>query len=223
MSQCSVAVAVVCAAVLASGCGGRAEPPSAEPLVAAARAGDAEETARLLDAGVPVDARAGNGGTALLAAVAEGHLDVAEILMRRGADVDASAANRDTPWLLAGAEGHARILERMIPRDPDLALTNRFGGTALIPACERGHVEAVRVLVRTAIDLDHVNDLGWTCLLELVVLGDGGPRHRRVARLVLAAGADPNVADRAGVSPYAHAIARGQTEVAAAIRAAGGR
>ena len=101
-------------------------------------------------------------------------------------------------------------------------MRNRFGGNALIPACERGHVEAVKVLLTTKIDVDHVNNLGWTCLLEIVILGDGGPRHVEVAKLVLAAGADPNIADKDGVSPLTHARRKRQHAVAA-LMAAGGR
>jgi ankyrin repeat protein len=111
----------------------------------------------------------------------------------------------------------------MIPKDPDFSLRNRYGGNALIPACERGLVETVRLLLTTKIDVNHVNNLGWTCLLEIVILGDGGPRHVEITRLVLAAGANPNIADKDGVSPLAHARAKGQREVAALITAAGGR
>jgi ankyrin repeat protein len=111
----------------------------------------------------------------------------------------------------------------MIPYAPDLSIRNRFGGNALIPACERGHVETVELLLKTPIQVDHVNRLGWTCLLEVVLLGDGGKRYQQVAQMVLSAGADPNLADREGVTPLAHAVARGQTEIAAIIRAAGGR
>ena len=47
--------------------------------------------------------------------------------------------------------------------------------------------------------LDHVNNLGWTALMEAVVLGDGGARPRcDGARSLLAAGADPTIADRGG-------------------------
>ena len=63
-------------------------------------------------------------------------------------------------------------------RTPDLTIRNRFGGNALIPACERAHVEAVPLLLKAGIDVNHVNNLGWTCLLEIVILGDGGPRRR---------------------------------------------
>ena len=56
-----------------------------------------------------------------------------------------------------------------------------------------------------------------------MILGDGGPRHVEVTKLVLGAGANPNIADRDGVSPLQHAKRRGQREVAALIEAAGGR
>ena len=111
----------------------------------------------------------------------------------------------------------------MISHSPDLTTRNRFGGNALIPACERAHVETIRLLLTTPIDVNHVNDLGWTCLLEIVILGDGGPRHVEATRLVLGAGADPNMADKDGMMPLAHARAKGQIEIARLIEAAGGR
>jgi ankyrin repeat protein len=111
----------------------------------------------------------------------------------------------------------------MIPKGPDFSLRNRYGGNALIPACERAHVETVKLLLTTNIDVNHVNDLGWTCLLEIVILGDGGARHMDVAKLVLAAGANPNIADKDGVRPLTHARQKGQTKIARLIEAAVGR
>lgn len=194
-----------------------------DALLAAAAAGRAEEVAQLVRSGAPLEARDAQGRSALLRAVAENHLGVAKTLLEAGASPNTQAANRDTPWLLAGALGRAEIIAAMLPHRPDLSIRNRFGGNALIPACERGHVEAVQVLLRSGIDLDHVNDLGWTCLLEIVILGDGGPRHQQVAKLVLDAGADPNLADRNGETPMAHARQRGQQAVARLIEQAGGR
>lgn len=178
---------------------------------------------RLIAAGTPLDATDAEGKTALLLAVRNDNLDAATRLIEAGADINAQAANRDTPWLLAGALGRTAMLRLMLPKGPDFSIRNRFGGNALIPACERGHVDAVAFLVTTRIDIDHINNLGWTCLLEIVILGDGGPRHVEVAKLVLGAGADPNIADRDGVRPVQHARQRGQRDVAALIEAAGGR
>jgi hypothetical protein len=192
-------------------------------LIDAAAAGRAGEVARLVAAGAALEAQDAQGRSALLLAVAGNHVAVAHALLEAGASPNTQAANRDTPWLLAGASGRAEIIAAMMPRKPDLSIRNRYGGNALIPACERAHVEAVKLLLTSGIDVDHVNDLGWTCLLEIVILGDGGPRHQEVAKLVLAAGADPSLADKDGVTPLAHARQKGQRAVAALIEQAGGR
>lgn len=192
-------------------------------LIEAAAAGRVDEVARLIQTGAPLDAQDAQGRSALLRAVAGDHVSVAKILLEAGASPNTQAANRDTPWLLAGALGRAEIIAAMLPRKPDLSIRNRYGGNALIPACERAHVEAVKLLLTSGIDLDHINDLGWTCLLEIVILGDGGPRHQQVARLVLDAGADPSLADKDGVTPLAHARQRGQQAIARLIEQAGGR
>jgi len=196
---------------------------AASDLLAAAGAGRTAEVQALMGKGTNLEVRDSQGRTALLLAVAGNHVEMAKALLAAGASPNAQAANRDTPWLLAGASGRTEIVAAMLPLKPDLSLRNRYGGNALIPACERAHVETVKLLLTSGIDVNHVNDLGWTCLLEIVILGDGGPRHQEVARLVLAAGADPNLADRDGVSPLAHARARGQQEVARLIAEAGGR
>jgi ankyrin repeat protein len=189
----------------------------------AVMAGDLARVGALINAGAIVDEKNNAGETALLLAVKHDHTAIAKSLMAAGASINARAKNKDTPWLLAGASGRTEILREMIPLGPDLSIRNRYGGNALIPACERGHVETIRLLLTTAIDVDHVNNLGWTCLLEIVILGDGGPRHVEAARLVLDAGANPNLADKDGVSPLAHARAKGQGEIAALIEKAGGK
>lgn len=192
-------------------------------LLSAAASGNAAEVGRLIAAGAELEQRDGQGQTPLLRAVAGNHVAVAKALLAAGASPNAQATNQDTPWLLAGASGRTEIIAAMLPLKPDLSIRNRYGGNALIPACERAHVETVKLLLTSGIDLDHVNNLGWTCLLEIVILGDGGPRHQQVAKLVLDAGANPNLADKDGVSPLQHARKRGQSEVAKLIAAKGGK
>jgi ankyrin repeat protein len=196
---------------------------TAQTMLEAAERGDTAGVERLIASGAPIDPANASGQTPLLLAVQNNHLAVATRLIDAGANINAQAANQDTPWLLAGALGRTAVLRHMLPKGPDFSIRNRFGGNALIPACERAHVDTVAFLVTTPIDVNHVNNLGWTCLLEIVILGDGGPRHVEVAKLVLAAGANPNIADRDGVSPLQHARRRNQHEVAALIEAAGGR
>ena len=192
-------------------------------MLEAAQRGDAAALRRLMAAGAPLDPVDAAGQTPLLLAVNHNRLEAAAALIEGGADINAQAANRDSPWLQAGALGRTEMLRLMLPKGPNYALRNRYGGNALIPACERAHVDTVKLLLGTPIDVDHVNNLGWTCLLEIVILGDGGPRHVEVAKMVLDAGANPSLADKDGVTPLAHAKAKGQREVARLIEAAGGK
>ena len=192
-------------------------------LVEAAGRGDLVRVRQLLDAGSPIEQRDSRGRTAVLAATDGAHLAVVQLLIARGADVNAQDAQRDSAYLLAGARGHTEILRATLAAGADLKSTNRYGGTALIPACHYGHVETVRLLLGTPIDVNHVNNLGWTALLEAVILGDGGPAHAEIVRLLLAHGARPNIADRQGVTPLQHARQRGQDPVARLLRQAGGQ
>ncbi len=81
----------------------------------------------------------------------------------------------------------------------------------------------MRELLKTRVALDHVNKLGWTCLLEAVILGDGGVRHIEIVRMVVAAGASVNLADRDGVTPLRHARQRGQAAIVKLLEQAGAR
>lgn len=202
-------------------------PPSARAsgseLVEAAARGNLARVRTLLDAGAALEHRDGAGRTPVLAATAGNHLPVVRLLIERGADVNAQDRQQDSAFLLAGASGYTEIVRATLAAGADLKSTNRYGGTALIPACHHGHVDTVRLLLTTAIDVDHVNRLGWTALLEAVILGDGGPAHAEIVRLLLARGANPSLADGQGTTPLQHALQRRQDAVVRLLRAAGAR
>jgi uncharacterized protein len=166
----------------------------------------------------PRDAR---GRTALLIATQDNDVETARRLIAAGANVNAQDDLLDTPYLYAAAEGRLEILRLTLKAGADLRSVNRYGGTGLIPAAHHGHVEVVRELLTTTIAIDHVNRLGWTALLEAIILGDGGPAHTEIVRLLLGAGANPNLADAQGVSPLRHARQRGYPEIAALLERAG--
>ncbi|MEU5774993.1 ankyrin repeat domain-containing protein [Streptomyces venezuelae] len=190
-------------------------------LLDAARTGNAAEVTAALDEGARVEARDTELRSPLLLAAIGDHVEAARVLVAAGADVDAQDHRSDSPWLVTGVTGSVAMLHALLPAGPDLKLRNRFGGISVIPASERGHVAYVREVLRvTDIDVDHVNDLGWTALLEAVILGDGGRAHQEIVELLLAAGATPDLADRDGVTPLAHAERRGFDRIAALLRSA---
>ncbi|MFJ3913363.1 ankyrin repeat domain-containing protein [Streptomyces vinaceus] len=188
-------------------------------LLDAARAGDADAVRAAVEGGANVEVRDEELRTPLLLASLADHVGTARVLVAAGADVDAQDARQDSAWLVTGVTGSVAMLHVLLPAGPDLRRTNRFGGVAHIPASERGHVAYVReVLAVTDIEVDHVNRLGWTALLEAVILGDGGPAHQEIVRLLLAAGADRELADGDGVTALAHAERRGYAGIAELLR-----
>jgi uncharacterized protein len=183
-------------------------------LSAAATSGDADAAAIALRQGADLETRDGNGRTPLILAVTHDRIEVARLLVALGADPDIQDAQKDSAWLVTGVTGSVAMLEALLPAKPDLSLRNRFGGVSVIPASERGHVDYVRRVVKTGINVNHVNDLGWTALLEAVILGDGSASYQQIVQILLAAGADPAIADKEGVAALQHAQEKGHTEIA---------
>ncbi len=202
-----------------------AQPVPAGPqgLLDAARRGRAEAVSQFIAAKADLNVRDARGRTPLLIATQGNHVEVARRLIAAGADVNAKDELQDSPFLYAGAEGRVEILKMTLAAGADLKSTNRFGGTALIPACHYGYVDAVNVLLATAIDVNHVNSLGLTALLEAITLGDGGKKHIEIVRVLLEHGARPNLADKEGVTPLAHATRRGYRDMIALLRKSGAK
>jgi len=183
------------------------------PLHDAARQDNVQVVQQLLSSGSELDARDPSGSTALLVAARANSVGAAKALIEAGADVNAKDQIQDSAYLYSGARGHLDILKMTLAHGADLKSTNRYGGTALIPAAERGHVDTVETLIEAGVAVDHVNNLGWTALLEAILLGDGGERHQKIVELLLQAGADPDLADRDGITPIQHARKRGFDQI----------
>lgn len=225
------ALVTLTAAALLAGCGGeddeRALPDPAldAALVEAAGHGDLPEVERLLDAGASVRHAEHGGRTALVAAAYGNHVEVAELLTEAGADVNAKDDTVQSGYLIATSEvgDDTGLLDLTLEKGADVRSLDSYNGTGLIRAADRGYVEIVKRLLETDIEIDHVNNLDWTALLEAIILGDGGPDHTEVVRLLLEAGADPNLADGNGKPPLAHAREAGHEEMARLLVEAGAR
>lgn len=190
-------------------------------LTAAARQGDAAAVQNLLAQGASVHASDDQGVTALIAAAYQNHLEVVKLLIEAGADVNVQDNTQQSAYLISTAEGYLDLLKLTLEAGADVHSLDSYNGTGLIRAADRGHVEIVEELLKTDIAIDHVNRLGWTALLEAIILGDGGPRHTEVVRLLVQAGADVNLADRNGVTPLAHARQQGFEEIIVILKSAG--
>lgn len=188
-------------------------------ILRAAHDGDVGAIARLVASGADLSVRDGNQRTAVHVAAFASQDAALRDIAKAGADMNALdgqaydavtiAAVADDPELMA--------LAINLGNRADL-ITSPYDGTALIAAAHLGHVEVVRRLIAAGAPLDHVNNLGWTALIEAVILGDGGTDHQAVVRMLVDAGADRSLADREGMTPLAHAEARGYAEMVTLLR-----
>jgi ankyrin repeat protein len=193
-------------------------------LHAAAARGDVADIEKRITAAEDKEAVDARHRTPLHVAVYQKQLDAARALVRLGADpnkleidrydiITIAAVANDVPMLKVALEGGGN------PK----AVTSRYDGTALIAAAHLGHVDVVRTLIAAKAPLDHVNNLQWTALIESIVLGDGGARHRRTLALLVDAGANTQLADRQGNTPLQLARARGYADMVAKLIWAGAK
>ena len=193
-------------------------------LHAAAAKGDVADIEKRVTAKENVEATDARGRTPLHVAMFQRQHAAVRRLIALGADPDKQEIDRydiitiaavanDVPGLKVALDGKAN------PK----AITSRYEGTALIAAAHLGHAEIVRTLIAAKAPLDHINNLHWTALMESIVLGDGGKNHTGTLAALVAAGANVNIPDRAGVTPLAHAKARRYGEMVKILEAAGAR
>lgn len=137
-----------------------------------------------------------------MAATQAGAKKIARALITAGADVNARDKVHDMPFLLAAAHGYILILKAYLSHGANLENTNRNGGSALVTASGRGHIEPVHLLLETGMNVDHVNTHGWTPLIEAIIHGDGSEHFVEIARMLIDAGAEVNLPDADGKSPF---------------------
>ena len=131
--------------------------PTAEPLIDAAKQGDADAVRYLLADGADVNAAQGDGMTALHWAADGGHADVADLLLSAGAEVEAKTrVGSYTPLHLAARSGHRPVAKALLDAgaDPHVTTTNS-GVTALhLAAAAVDGAGAVYALLRSDVEVD---------------------------------------------------------------------
>ncbi len=193
-------------------------------LLKAVAGGDRAEAGRLIAAGADVNMRDRVGRTPVMVAAHRRDLEMARLLVAAGADLNARDNQAYDVLTISGVLDDEAMVKFAIASGADTALvTSPYNGTALIASAHLGHDGVVRALIAGGAPVDHVNNLNWTALIEVIVLGDGGPRHVASAKALIDAGANVNLPDGSGATPLTLARRRGFAEIVKLLEAAGAK
>ncbi|CAN5369981.1 hypothetical protein BH11ARM2_BH11ARM2_38060 [soil metagenome] len=161
-------------------------------LAIAAGAGQVHIVRWLLEMGLPIDDRDESDETALIEACEAGSTEIVAILLETGADVEATDDVRTKPIDVAR---NIDIVRQLVDRGADIDYVNGQGYSLLINAAGEGDETMVRGLLELGANLE-TTSTGETAL-HAAVWGD----ERRIVRILLEAGADPNAQDVDGRTP----------------------
>jgi ankyrin repeat protein len=160
--------------------------------------------ARRVDVNTPVSA---DGWTALLSTIENGHRSIVQLLVTAGANVNAWSRG-ETPILLAAKCEEREIYNYLYPLvNTAIRLCADRDGEHLLQATQKrrirqqnrpvekfiematiGNTEEVKRAIEVGIEIDELGAKGHTALMAAAYYG-----HRSIVKLLLAAGADPNL------------------------------
>ena len=210
---------------------------NATPLFLATQSGTPAMVARLLRAGVDVNAPfLSNGETALMVAARSGNVEIVSRLLEAGASVDAKETLRGTTALSwAAEENHAAVVSLLLSRgaspqaaskvvvgaarrgdddadDPGPAPTGnanaRGGVTPLMVATRERAVETIKVLLDGGAPINQQSGDGTTALIVALQNGDAA-----IARMLLDRGAAADMGNAKGWTPLFLAVKARSREI----------
>jgi ankyrin repeat protein len=128
----------------------------------AARHGDVDALAPMLQAGMPVNLRDEKGNTLLMLATYHGNEEAARVILRYDAEVDARNDRGQTPLAGVAFKGHLEIARLLLEAGADPVADQGGGRTPVMFAAMFGHLEMVKLLENKAAAKGwRKSSLGW--------------------------------------------------------------
>lgn len=154
-------------------------------LLEAVQRQDRRAVRALVSQQVDVNAKRGDGVTALALAVHLDDLESVDLLIRAGANVNAANDLGVTPLMLATTNENAAVVDRLLKAKADPSATRPAGETAMVMAARAGNTAVIKLLLGAGAAADPtVGDRGQTPLMWAAAGG-----HADAVRLLIEVGA----------------------------------
>ncbi len=149
--------------------------------------------------------------TPLMEAAGRGDVNQVKLSLAGGADINDKNGYGRTALMFAAESGHQAVVDELVKGGAKVADHDREGLTALMIAAEGGHASVVSQLLGEADD-DHRQDAYHKALAA---------RRFAIIKLLLEAGADPDMLDEQRRTPLMAAARDGDCELARTLMAGG--
>jgi uncharacterized protein len=204
-------------------------------LIAASLDRPAEIASCLLDAGADVNAIDSQGHSALLAAAQSDDSALVHLLLDHGADINIKDSHDQNALYFAVCQGHVQMIETLINCKLSITAINDDGQTLLMSAAASEQTTAAEWLIEHGVAVNAASKAGYTALhyascscdditMTELLLAHGAEANMcsvngnaalavvanhgnlKCVRVLIAAGADVNSANRDGISSLHAAI-----------------
>jgi len=144
-----------------------------------------------------VNARLGDGSSALHWAVRSDDLEMVSLLLQAKADANAADPDGITPLILACGNANAAIVSKLIAAGANPNLADAAGSTPLMAAVRRPEMDDIRLLLQAGANVNARDNKAQDTALTIAVRENNTP----AVRLLLDHGTDVNAATRVGKAP----------------------
>jgi ankyrin repeat protein len=186
-------------------------------LIEAVQNQDEPQVRALLSQHLDVNARSGDGSTALLWAAHWNDLEAARLLIRAGANVNAANDFRMSPLSQACTNGSAAFVDLLLKGGANPNTPIATGVPPIMTCARSGNADAVRRLIAGDVDVNAPEpSQGQTALMWAAA-----EHHADVVRTLIQARADAGARTKNGFSALHFAAREGDVESAGLLLAAG--
>jgi ankyrin repeat protein len=186
-------------------------------LIDAVRSQDQQQVRTLLSQRIDVNARAGDGSTALLWAAHWNALETAQLLIRAGADANAANDFRMTPLSQACTNGSGAFVDLLLKAGANPNTPIATGVTPIMTCARSGNADAVRLLLAGDADVNAKEP----SQNQTALMWAAAEHHPDVVRRLIEAKADLRARTKNGFTPLHFAAREGDIESARLLLAAG--
>lgn len=160
------------------------------PLHIAARQGNVDIAAFLIEKGADLEAKNPTGYTPLFFAVLSKQPEAVRFFLGKGADVNAQTRFQTTPLFTAAESGNSEIVRALIEKGANVNHISPWFGTPLHRAAYMSFPEVAKILLDAGADLKAADQHGRSALHQAAQLG-----RVEIARLLIERGADLDAVD----------------------------